>query len=291
MMKKFWTILLTGAAMFLGCTLHASAANVRIYDEAGRLLPEDYEFCVDCLQSASDQTGMNIAVVLGKQVRSEYMIENLADETYDEMFGKNTDGLLYYMDLSGAELSYDYISTSGMGQFYYSDGDMADRINAIFDDVFPYLYPKGNEDVVGAIEALADDVVYFYEVGIPENYYIYDDVYEQYFYIKDGKMQASNHRPYVDFSYILTMGAFGFFIGLIVALIVFFAVKSHYKFKASFSPTAYINRKNLVFSRQYDNFVRTYTTRTKIESSSGGRGGGGGGGRSSGGHGGGGRHR
>lgn len=84
----------------------------------------------------------------------------------------------------------------------------------------------------------------------------------------------------------------GLVIGLIAALITFFAVKSHYKFKSALSPTTYINRKNLVFHNQYDHFVREYTTKVKIESSSGGGGGSrGGGGRSSGGHGGGGRHR
>ncbi len=290
MIKKIWTILLTGMAMLLGCTLHASAANVRIYDEANRLPEDDYNTCLAYLQDASDQTGMNIAVVLGKQVRSEYAIKSLADATYDEMFGKNTDGLLYYMDLSGVEHPYDYISTSGMGQFYYSDGDMDNRIDQIFDDVFPYL-PAGSENVVKAIEVLSEDVVYFYEIGITDNYYVYDDVYEQYFYVEDGQMQASNHRPYVDLAAILTMGVGGFFIGLIIAVIVFFCVQSHYKFKASLSPMTYVNRKTLTFNRQTDDFVRTYTTRVRIQSSSGGGSRGGGGGRSSGGHGGGGRHR
>ena len=165
MMKKLWTILLTGMAMLFGCTIQASAANVRLYDEANYLPEDAYNTCLEYLQDASDQTGMNIAVVLGKQRRSEYAIENLADETYDQMFGKNTDGLLYYMDLSGAEHPYDYISTSGMGQFYYSDGDMDNRIDQIFDHVFPYL-PAGNENVVKAIEVLSEDVVYFYEIEV-----------------------------------------------------------------------------------------------------------------------------
>ena len=123
------------------------------------------------------------------------------------------------------------------------------------------------------------------------HYYVYDDVYNEYYYVKDGKLAASSRRPYVSMESVLGMTGGGFVIGLIVALITFFAVKTHYKFKSALAPTAYVNRKNLTFHNQYDRFVRQYTSRVRIESSSGGGGGGGGGGRSSGGHGGGGRHR
>lgn len=265
--------------------------NVLLYDEGGRLDADEYKACLGYLQDAANQTGMNVGMVLGSQVRSEYSIESIAVESYDQYFGYD-DGLLYYMDLSGASEPYDYISTTGMGQFYYSNGDMANRIDAIFDDVFPYLYPKGAEDVVGAVEAFADDVVYYYNLGIPDNYYVYDDVYDEYFYVEDGEIYSSYNVPYIDWGRVVMMAFGGLIFGAIVGIIVFFGVKAHYKFKVSLSPTAYVNRKNLVFHNQYDRFIRTYTTKTKIESSSGGGGSrGGGGGRSSGGRGGGGRHR
>lgn len=271
-----------------------------IYDEANYLKTDEYEICLEVLQDAAERTGMNVGLVLGAQLRSEFTIRSLADSAYDSMFGKGTDGLLYYMDLSGAYEPYDYISTSGLGQFYYTNSEKVDRINAIFDDVFPYLTPAGSEDVPAAVEMLAEDIVYYYEEGVPNRYYVYDDVYEQYMYLEDGKIVMSPTLPlsHVDLSEIIgklvMLAFFGIGAGLIVAVIVFFCVKHHYKFKSSLSPTAYINRKNLVIHRQHDNFIRTYTTRVKIESSSGGGrsgGGGGGGGRSSGGHGGGGRHR
>ncbi len=265
--------------------------DVLLYDESGRLSSEEYDFCMEALQSAAERTGMNVGMVIGSAKRSEYTIESLAVETYDQMFGNPSDGLLYYMDLSGVEHPYDYITTCGMGQFYYSDGDMDNRIDAIFDEVFPYLYPVGREDVVGAILEFASQVEYYYEAGIPDNYYVYDDVYNEYYYVEDGEMLSSMTVPYIDWGEVLMTGFFGLIFGLIVGLIVFFSVKAHYKFKVSLSPTAYVNRKNLVFHNQYDRFIRTYTTKTKIESSSGGGGSRGGGGRSSGGHGGGGRHR
>ena len=87
------------------------------------------------------------------------------------------------------------------------------------------------------------------------------------------------------------MAVFGGVTGLFVAGIVFLVVKIRYKFKSSLSATTYVNRKNVTYREQYDKFVRTSTSRVRIESSSSGGSGGGGGGYSSGGHGGGGYHR
>ncbi len=273
-------------------TKSVNTGNASIYDEAGRLDSDEYDKCLQELQNAANYTGMNVAMVLGGQRRSEYTIESLADASYDELFGHGTDGLLYYMDLSGADSPYDYISTCGMGQMYYTNDTKSDRINAIFDEVFPYLYPAGSEDVVGAVEEFANQVIYYYDQGIPENYYVYDDVYDEYYYVNEGSLQTSKSKPYIDFGNVVVVGFGGLVVGALAALITFFAVKSHYKFKVALSPTAYVNRKNLVFHNQYDRFVRAHTTKTRIDSGGGGGGSrGGGGGRSSGGHGGGGRHR
>ncbi len=267
--------------------------NVLLHDESGRLTAEEYARCAVLLNEASEYTGMNVGMVIGNVQRSEYTIESIAVETYDQMFGSTTDGLLYYMDLSNAERPYDYITTRGMGQFYYTNSVDDNRIDAIFDAVFPYLYPKGMEDVPGAVEEFAEQVIEWYDAGIPDNYYVYDDYYEEYYYVEDGEILSSYNVPYVDWGEVLSIGFTCFMVGHIAALIVFLCTKSHYKFKSSLSPTAYVNRKNLVFHNQYDRFVREHTTRTKIESSSSGGGGGrrSGGGRSSGGRGGGGRHR
>ncbi len=266
--------------------------NVLLHDESGRLTAEEYAQCAVLLNEASEYTGMNVGMVIGSVQRSEYTIESIAVETYDQMFGETTDGLLYYMDLSNAERPYDYITTCGMGQFYYTNSVEDNRIDAIFDAVFPYLYPKGMEDVPGAVEEFAEQVKEWYDAGIPDNYYVYDDYYEEYYYVENGEILSSYNVPYVDWEELFMIGVVCLVVGHIVAMIVFLCTKAHYKFKSSLSPTAYINRKNLVFHNQYDRFVREHTTRTKIESSSGGGGGRrSGGGRSSGGHGGGGRHR
>ncbi len=292
MLKKYGLSVLFTLFLLLFGGVGVSAAEVVIFDEKGALSEGEYALCQERLQEAADATGMNIGVILAKPSRSEYSIENIADQTYDELFGKKTDGLLYYMDLSGYE-PYDYISTSGLGQFYYTNSPQHDRINPMFDAICYYLYPVGSEDVYSALFQLASEVEYYYDAGIPFQYYVYDEEYEQYMHVNsDGEIVMTTYKPFIDWVNVIVYGGGGFLIGLLIALFVFIGVKLRYRFKTSLSPTTYVNRKNIVYHEQYDHFIRTYTTKVKIESSSGGGGGGSrGGGRSRGGHGGGGRRR
>lgn len=295
MLKKWYVFLVTGIMMLLCSPLSASAAvsEVRIYDEGRRLTESEYAGCLNRLQEAARKTGMNIGVVLGVEARADYTIDALADSTYDELFGKGTDGLLYYMDLKGRN-PHDFISTSGMGQFYYTNSKENDRIAVMFDALDDYLYPIGSEDVPGALMQLADEVELYYEAGVPENYYFYDDEYREYYYLDaSGVIQSSSRKPYTNWENVLLITFVAFFTGLLTAVIIFFVVKTRYKFKYTLSPTTYVNQKKVQYGRQYDNFVRANTSKVSINSDSGGGSGGssGGGGFSSGGHGGGGHNR
>ncbi len=292
MLKRYGILLLTGLVMLLGYPLHVSAASVGavLYDESGVLNETEYTECLNRLEQAADYTNMNIAVVLGKENRTDNMIEAAADSSYDTLFGKDTNGLLYYMDLKGYE-SYDYISTSGMGQFYYTNADDNNRVEAIFDDLDSYLYPVGSEDVQGAVLRFAELTEYYYDLGVPDNYYYYDDEYGKYYHLDEyHNITATSRKPYIEWSEVVMVVFGALFIGIVAAVIVFFAVKARYRFKVSLSPTTYVNKKMVQFNQQHDRFVRTYTKKVHIESG-GGHGGGGGGGHSSGGHGGGGHHR
>ena len=290
-MKHWWIVLLTGLGMLLGCTMHASAAEVRIYDEGSRLSSSDYRECEQRLQEVSDYTGMNIGVVLGTQSRTDLTIESVAKNSYTEFFGARTDGVMYYMDLKGYQ-AYDYIATSGMGQFYYTDAPANNRIDMIFSTLDDYLLPAGSENVPGALMAFADELEKYYDEGVPNRYYVYDDEDQKFYYLKNGEITSSLTKPYISWFPIFLGFLGGGFAGVIAALIMFLVVKMRYRFKYALSPTTYVNRKDIRYNHQYDHFVRTYTTKTRIESSSGGGGGGGGGGgHSSGGFGGGGHHR
>lgn len=290
-MRKFGILMTVFFTMLFGCVLPAHGADAVLYDEKGVLSEEEYEQCYARIRAVSEETGLNVGVLLGGDARSDSVIETLADTYYDECFGAHTDGLLYYMDLSAQSSPYDYISTSGMGQFYFTNGGMSNRIDDMFSDLKPYLYPIGSEDVVGALDKFSSLVVYYREMGVPSGYYVYDDVYECYFVAENGEVVRRSTRP-ANLTGGIIGGFWGFLFGTIIAVVFFLITINRYRFKTSLEPTAYANKKDLQIHHQYDNFVRTHTTRTRIETSSGGSGGGsGGGGHSSGGHGGGGSHR
>lgn len=287
-MKRRWYFLILTVLLLLCCApLSVSAAEIEIYDEAQKLTASERTECLAALQDAADHTNMNIGIVIGGKHRSEGAVEALAQTYYTEKFRKRTDGVLYYMDLSGSD-PYDYICTSGMGQFYITDGSMENRVEEIFDALDLYMYPAGSEDVPAAIQAFAEQVKYYYDCGVPEGYWLYDDQDGCYYQVEDGEIVEKHTRP-LSTEKAALFGVIGLGIGLVIAIIVFISVKIRYRFKAALSPTHYVNKKNVVYHEQYDRFVRTYTTKTKIESDSGSSSGGGG--SSSGGFGGGGHHR
>lgn len=277
-------------------TAHA-AGGVRavLYDEGGRLDKKEYDECLARLQKAADKTNMNVGVVLGVQQRSDLTIESVAKNSYTELFGNQSNGLLYYMDLKGNS-PYDYIATRGMAQFFYTNSSQHNRIDDIFTAVDPYLYPVGSEDISGAVMQFAEEVEFYFDAGIPDRYYYYDDETRLYYSIgPDGNVRTSTGKPYLDYGTIIGTVILFSFLGLITALFFFFITKARYKFKYSLSPTNYVNRKNVEFYNQYDNHVHTHTSKVSLSSeSSGSRSGSGhhhSGGHSHGGFGGGGHHR
>ncbi|MBR3630194.1 MAG: hypothetical protein IKN55_06965 [Oscillospiraceae bacterium] len=277
------------------CPAAVSAEDVKtvLYDEGNRLSQTQYEECLTRLNQAAKATGMNVGVILGTENRSDLTIESVARSSYTELFGNNTNGIIYYIDLKGSN-PYDYIATRGMGQFYYTNSAEYNRIEDIFTAVDPYLYPAGNEDIRGAVMQFAEEVEYYYNAGIPEHYYYYDDETRRYYSIgDDGKIVETAGKPYRDTGIIVGMILLFTGIGVLAAVITFFAVKSRYKFKYALSPTNYVNRKNVEFYNQYDNHVHTRQSKVHLNSDSGGRSGGShhSGGHSHGGFGGGGHHR
>ena len=246
------------------------------------------------VQDTAKELQMYVAVIIvGPETpfSSDGAVARYADDAYDAMFnvdyGVNTDGVLLLVNNS---TQYDYISTCGMGQFYYSNSSDNDRIQAILDAMHSDLV-AGNYD--GIVSTFCQQLTYNRNADIPEDYYTYDPDTGTYLYLdKSGNIVEADRLPYDWGSGILI----SCLVGGVVGVIAYFAIKSQYKFKASASPTNYICGNKTNMQVQNDTFLREYTTKTKIETSSGGggsRSGGGSSHRSSGGssHGGGGRHR
>ena len=293
MKKTFLAAFMLLFLMLLMPTLPAGAADIRLYDEGNRLSEAEATECEARLRQASEHTGMNIVVIIGREDRSDLTIETLTTATYHEIYGKRTNGLCYYMDLKGHD-PCDHISTFGTGNFYYTNGT-PDRISAMYSELDPYMYPIGMENVHDALIRFAELTEYYYDAGSPEYYYAYDDEERVYYYMDHGELLTSYDKPFRNPVTIFFFGAGGLMIGFFISLLVYFSVRSAYKFKSELSPTTYVNQKNVDYREQFDNFTHTSTSRVPINSGSGSRSGGGGGhvggGHMSGGVGGGSHHR
>lgn len=304
-MKKVLIIMLTVFALlpftattaFAGENLHKTESvnpeKSGISDNYGLFSEDELDGLTMLVQDKAEQLDMNIFVfIAGKECSgySDYKTECFSDDNYDEMYGEDTDGVFYYIDLSQKKPAYDYISTSGKAVLMYEE-----HIQSIHDACQSLLPPSSasddyslyKDDVSSALSQFLTQLDYYYDEN-PSGYY-FDESSEKYFYYKGGNLVVSYSPP---LHLRLRPLVFAIPIGVISAVIFYFAVKSKYRFKTSANPVAYVSHEETQFLQKDDRFIRTYTTKTKIESSSGGSSGGGGGGHSSsGGHGGGGSHR
>lgn len=301
-MKRFAKILctlLSCAAILSMCGITVSAAEnfARGYDE-----DESYLSCVydvkglfdddtleelnELVRETSEETGLYICIYLSREARYDSETEYFADMKYEELFGEDTDGVFYYMDLSEQYSAYDYISTSGKGMLCYDD-----HIDDMLDQIFLYLPSSGEEIEASEIELAIKEICrtfeYYASKGIGFMDYEHDSSTGHYIYMKGGEMYVTKSLPP---AVLLIRMLIALGVGAVVAVICYFVVKNHYKFKPSCNPDVYVSREESRFTHRDDRFMRTYTTKTRIQSSSGG-GGRSGGGRSRGSHGGGGRHR
>lgn len=252
-------------------------------DNADLFTESEEEDITEEIQEASEKLELNIIILAAGSdyYMGDEQTERFSDDSYDQTFGEDTDGVFYFMDFTGKQPAYDYISPSGKGMVYYKS-----HIDDILDEVYYYL-PSSDLDPADYTDDIKDAISCFLgqlsEYSNSDSYY-YDDYSERYYYYEDDELVITRSKP---FKARLKALVFALPIGLIAALIYFFVMKHVYKFKSSANPNVYVSSEDIRFIHREDRFIRTYTTKRKIETSSGGgsRGGGGGGGR------GGGRHR
>lgn len=267
-----------------------SSVNSDFLDNSG--LAENPKELKELIQKTSEKLKMNIFVYVAgtsDSYRSDHDIEVFADDFYDEIYGEDTDGVFYYMDISGRSPACDRISTSGKAVLMYQK-----NIDNIFARINNYLPASGQtvypENVENAVKCFLSSLENYSSYKPNALEYYHDESSGKYMFMKNGEFVVSAHKPLI-FNIIIMIACM--VVGLLVAVIVYFVTKCRYKFKKSQNSVVYVKNDKTVFHRSTDTFIRTYTTKHKIETSSGGGGsrGGGGGHSHSGGHGGGSHHR
>ncbi len=265
-----------------------------LYSSAPSLLSDLNETVRECAR----QNRMNILIYLPdetKRYHSDSSIEDFAASTYDTAFGEYTDGVLYYIDISGKRPAYDYISNSGKACLLYTDF-VLDTIFSSLDQYLPSSYstePLDPSKIGMAIKSFCNYITEFNSDKPRLSYYDDNDYYNHnYTYIKHGKTYVTKSIPP---ALKLRKLLIADLIGILTAVIIFFVTKRNYKFKHKTNPRIYLASGISNLSVKNDIFQGTHTTKTRIDSGGGGsRGGGfhgGGGGYHGGSHSGGGHHR
>lgn len=277
-----------------------SSSNVYLCDEGDFLSDAEFQAAMDELQEAADKSGMYVALWIGDSVignDSDADTIAFCDDTYEDLFGINTDGVFLYLDMSGAPSLFDYLSTSGKGQFYYTDSEDYNRVGTIIQEVEEHL-PRGEEDLPAAIHSFCYNLEYYADQGVPtDKYYTYNKDTGKYLIMQDDQVQEVSELP-KEYTATLSWGTIiviAIVIGLITGISSLLSIRKRYQFKTAGSMQNYLITNDVQYLQRTDRYLRTYTSRTKISSESSGGGGGGGGSShsssSGGSHGGGGGHR
>lgn len=283
--------LCAAAALLPVASLSASAArpypeykeNIGFYDIQGVVDDEDEAELTALIREAADEIDMYVAVVIiGPETPLTFDSEVIAyaDQLYTDMFNsgpvgveEDTDGILLLINNA---TKYDFITTSGIGQIYFSNDPDNDRINMIFDDIWDAMLDGNYKRVV---RDFCDSICYYYDKGYSHSDYVYEPG-KGYGMIENGVLVWKDAPP-KDYTVWLFVSLCCAGAGLITAICVYFGVQSSYKFKKSLNPTNYICNSESVMHESSDNFLREYTSKVRIQSSSSSGGGGrSGGGRS-----------
>ena len=253
--------------------------NCRLYD------PENVisSFDVPELNSLITQTSSDIDMYVAVEIlqdqnpnETEEEAEYNAHIRYNELFnprdGVDTDGALLWLNLA---TQYMYIATSGKGNFYYYNGSEDDRVQEMNDRMKPYLR---SDDYAGAVRSFCNDLVKYYQKGLPSQAYATHRDTGKVYYIQNGQIVIADKLPWnysVNWPVVLSVSGI---IGAIAGLISLLVIKSSYKLKKSLSATSYVSQRDTQYYQHDDIFLRTHTSKTHISSDSGRSGGGGGGG-------------
>lgn len=261
-LRFLMTLLVAAAVMLPFCAISYAepASATYVLDYADVLTDTEEQNFLTYADSFYANTGWYAAFVTTDDTEYKTSME-YADDTYDELFGINTDGVLFLIDFDSRNY---YISTSGEAILAIDDYD----VERILDAAESYMSSQNYSGAGVAAFQKVESLCYSY---------------------RDG---GSYDSDTVSFSIDIVAVLVAFVLAAVAFVLVIVGVLNAYKNKTA--PTADVYAKGsdgFVLHQSTDTFIREYTTSVKIESSSGGSHSGGSSHRSSGGgsHGGGGR--
>lgn len=259
MVKRIFTVLLATVAFVCIWTVPVSAEETYVYDDADLFDSTEEQILNEELKRVSQSTGWTVVVATTVDIgsdKSDYAATDYADMYFETRYGKESDGILY---LINNDTKYDRISTSGVCIEYFTDS----RIEMVFDYIWDDMV---DERFFSAMLDFGNRVEYYYHSGIPAGQYTTED-----YYYDDGEIVFTDNTlgDFLEVVLALFPGILIFF--AVIGFILFAIYKSilnGYKMKPSVAANPYIAPNSLNVKISSDDYVKEYTTRTRIASSS-----------------------
>lgn len=230
-----------------------------VFDNAGVISDEDEILLNMEIQSLAEELNWNIAFVTTNSTDGKE-IKMYAADYYDDLFGINTNGVIYAIDFDTRKYA---AVTSGEAILYLDDY----RLDKIIDGTVSYLKSQDYVQVCRTFLSMTDN---YYKNGIPDSNSNYT-INENGDYTK---------KPADKKSTVLKALAGGLFVGIIISVIVIVTVLIRYRKHAPASAAVYMDQKNSLYRVKTDTYLRSYKTSRYIGSNDSGSSGSSGGGSS-----------
>lgn len=248
MLKRFAALIACAATVFFVSTeavipAEAATAKAVILDTAGFIPDSQEPDLLTAMQAVADETGWNIGVVSTALDVSNYDgIEN-ADDYYDEFFGVNSSGILYYMDSA----NHNYFL------HFAVEGNARDVITDAY------------------VDRISDAVVYeFEDYREADSVYTFLEMVTTRYRDPTGSLSSYSSSSFDVDAAFETLG-FLVVVALIATGIAAITVWNRYHKHAKINAAAYLKQGSINIYNRSDRFIRQYTTRTRrSDNSSGG---------------------
>lgn len=254
-----------------GFCAEAESDNYYFFDDTYSISESECSIITRELKTAADETGMNVGLYLSASNRSQSGTEDFTKSLNENVFGEDSDSVMYYIDLSGASSVNDFIASSGTAQLYITDSGNTDyddepiygnRIDNIFYSNDENLV-KGNENIVEAAKLYCSKLISYKNKGMVEGSFYYSNKTGKYYAAKNGEVVEKSMMQ-INISRIGSSLFIGLFVGLIIWVIIFLVVKQRYKFRSTPSAAVYTGQNDIIFHKRSDVFIRKYTTRVNV---------------------------
>ena len=168
-------------------------------DERGIFSQSEVDEINKRVKEVSSMTKLNIYIIANsKFFNDDWATEVYADDSYDRIFGEDTDGLFYTMDFAGKSDSYDYLSLSGRACLLFENSKQF--IVSSTGDHLPYSSEINANGLETYKDKIADAIDYFldtissYSDGNNEVSYVHTNV-GKYIFRRGGELYVTYSKP------------------------------------------------------------------------------------------------